>query len=267
MSRTGRDRHAGAYVEAARVLAELDRLEASASFAPRRVAAHRALWHARADEAAAAYEGSLPATAVSRCPHTGDVLSLPIDLAGLDGPWWNHDVPRRPLPAGAPATLVGFDGAIAIEPPLPDLPYPVKLGPEVPTVVPRMLEGTGVIAVLSQLAIAGSTAYLTAYYAPQVGPGTPVLDEWGTDHYLGAAPDGRPVEVPVGGEERDPDLGAWMEEGALVWIAPGDHRMRLRKSRRGCPFLGIEGSAEVGWLIGGAVVRGAADAGRPGGMR
>ncbi len=42
------------------------------------------------------YLGGLPIKDLSRCPFTGEKLSMAIDDFGLDGPFWNYNAPKRP---------------------------------------------------------------------------------------------------------------------------------------------------------------------------
>ena len=42
------------------------------------------------------YLEGIPVRDLSRCPFTGEKVSLAIDDLGLDGLWWNYDAPKRP---------------------------------------------------------------------------------------------------------------------------------------------------------------------------
>ena len=126
-ARAGRDAHVAAYLESQAMLHSLDRLDANGVFATRRLESHREFAFAALRRAADDYEASLAPVALSRCPHTGVVGAPRIDVSGLAGRWWNHDVPRRPLPTGLPDTLVGIDGTIRLEGAPPRLPFTVGL--------------------------------------------------------------------------------------------------------------------------------------------
>jgi hypothetical protein len=251
----GRDAHVATYLESQAMLHSLDRLDANGVFAARRLESHRELAFAALRRASDAYEASLAPVALSRCPHTGEVVALRIDVSGLDGPWWNHDIPRRPLPTGFPDTLVGIEGTIRLEGTPPRLPFTVGLGPEAPCVLPRLLAENGVVGVMSRLDIGPHLGFVTAYFvAPDATAPAPIAD-WGTDHYLGIGDGGAPVPVYPDPEERDPELRPWLASDRLHWIAPGDASLRLRTGVEGCPYLGLGGDAALRWLVDGQIIR------------
>ncbi|MEX1207332.1 MAG: hypothetical protein WD652_06110 [Acidimicrobiia bacterium] len=250
-----RDSHAATFRNALATLRGLDRLDANGVFASRRLEAHREIAHAVLRHAADQYEASLMPVPISRCPHTDAVLAPHLDVVGLDGPWWNHDIPRRPLPAGLPGTLVGIDGTIRLQGVPPRLPFTVGLGPEAPCVLPRLLGEDGVVAVISRLDIGPHLGFVTAYFvAPDAAAPTPIAD-WGTDHYLGIGDDGAPLPVYPDPEGRDPELRPWLASDRLQWIAPGDASLRLRTGVEGCPYLGLGGDASLRWLVDGKIIR------------
>ena len=254
-ARAGRDAHVAAYLESQAMLHSLDRLDANGVFATRRLESHREFAFAALRRAADDYEASLAPVALSRCPHTGVVVAPRIDVSGLDGPWWNHDVPRRPLPTGLPDTLVGIDGTIRLEGAPPRLPFTVGLGPDAPCVLPRLLGENGVVGVMSRLDIGPHLGFVTVYFvAPGTAAPAPIAD-WGTDHYLGIGDGGAPVPVYPESEARDPDLRPWLAAQRLHWIVPGDISLRLRTGVEGWPYLGLGGDAGPRWLVDGRIIK------------
>jgi hypothetical protein len=239
------------YHHAWSVTRELAELADAGSFGALRLAVHGEIWLHRLGVAGDVYEGTLSGVAVSRCPYTGEVVGLALDVVGLDGPWWNLDAPRRPPPTMLPATFVGYDGAVRLDPPAPPAPFPRRPGPEVPTVIPRLLDLEDVTAVCSSLWVGANQAWLVAYFARPGTPMPPPPNDWGADQYLGVLPDGSGLPWPVdaGPEVRDPDLGAWVERERLCWIAPGDADLEVRRGLEGCPYVGVEGDAELVWLV------------------
>lgn len=237
------------YHDSRRAIAAIDHLAVAGAFDLQRLDAHRGFWQRRLDVASRAYRDVVPAVAVSRCPLTDEVLDLAIDVFGLDGPWWNRDAVCRPLPDPMPRTTLGFDGAVRVTS-IPVAPFVVCPGPEVPTVIPRLLSSAGVHAVLSTVHVGRDVAYVTSYFAE---PGSTPLpappDHWGADHYLAAGFDGVPMRVSSGDEARDADLGPWLDTGRCWWIELGDDARALRQGRDGCPYLGLAGRADPQWLF------------------
>lgn len=188
------------------------------------------------------YETSVPVAPLSRCPHTGAVVSHSIDTAGLDGLWWNYDAPVRPKESLPPAYFA-LAGAVKLGEPLENFPFTCRPGPEVPYVVPELLELPGMRAVVSSVKVGAHTGYPVFYFAqPSPGPIRRV-NTWGTGDYRFESPDGDWVwdtvdEVP---EDYDFDLEPWIAKGRLLWIAPGDASLTLRSHVRRCPYLGLEG--------------------------
>jgi hypothetical protein len=249
-----RDEAVARYQSALERLEHLDELLAGNSFRQGRIELHREYVLQDIDDAAAEYVAALPLRTVSRCPFTGATTLLAVDTVGLDGPWWNHAVPRRPLPVGLPPSLVGFDGALRLTGDLPVLPFVVGAGPQVPTVIPRVLEMDGIAAVVSTLRVGAFDAWLIAYYASDEVASRPFLDDWGTDQFLGVSEDGAVGRYSVGTEVRDPVLKPWLERGRLKWIAPGDETLTVRDGVAECPFVGLEGGPDPVWLVAGEVL-------------
>jgi len=224
-------------------------------FTDRRLAAHRRIWKHRLDDAGDRYCLALVAGPVSRCPFTAQVLELPIDVVGLDGPWWDLDSPRRPLPATLPATFVGFDGGVRLEDPPPPAPFPRRPGPQVPAVIDRLFRDGDVTAVCSSLRVGGNPAWLIAYFAAPGTAGPQPPNDWGADHYLGTIDDGLPWPVEAEPEVRDADITPWVEAERLWWIAPGDEQLTLRRGVDDCPYIGLGDDATPVYLGPGEEVR------------
>ena len=237
------------YHEAWRAIRAIDDLAGAGRYDLQRLEAHRAFWDRQLAAAAAAYRETVPVVAVARCPLTKVLVRLAIDVDGLDGPWWNFHEPCRPLPVAAPPTFLGYDGALRVTRSWVT-PYSVRPGPDVPTVIPRLLASEHVHAVVSPITIGGDTGYITTYFADPASTPHPVPpNDWGTDHYLADGPDGQPLRVDSGEEARDPNLGAWLAGERCWWTAPGDDDLTLRRGADGCPYLQLTGHAEPQWLV------------------
>ena len=189
-----------------------------------------------------AYLDHLEYRGVSRCPHTGIVALYPIDVDGLDGPWWRFDDPVRPI-HDLPATLFALTGAVALADPIESPPFLVKPGPGVPYVLPRLLIDPQATAVVSSFPIGDHTGYCIAYYASGPLDTFSAAAEWGTDTWTLRYPQGAAatLEMIELESERDYDLTPWVAAGRLQWIAPGDTSLTLRSGVADCPYLDLEG--------------------------
>lgn len=184
----------------------------------------------------------LPEIRLSRCPHSGAELVVLMDTYDLDGLWWRYHGPLR-ITGERPPTLIALTGAVALGGTPPRAPFLVKPGPGAPYVIPRLLRFPGVIAVLSQVAVGSHTGYAISYFAASPDGELARANEWGSNGFTRVGADGR-LEwgaVPEDPSELDFDLGPWLEQGKLRWIAPGDRDLRLQIGQAGCPYLGLAG--------------------------
>ncbi len=188
------------------------------------------------------YERGSKERPISRDPFTGEVFRHAMDTEGLDGPWWDSQRPARPMLALGP-NLFAFTGAVTITGRPPRTPFPVKPGPAVPWVSPRLLSLPGVRAVLSYLRIGPYPAYAVVYFASPHPWGHPALNTWGTGRYIARHRDGSGSvestwDLP---EEYDFDIAPWIRRGRVLWIAPEDPGLQLHGVLEGCPYIGLEG--------------------------
>ena len=169
------------------ILADIDALEA-------RLYSPRASWiptpelRQLADSCNALLErylGGLPRVPVGRCPHCQGVTRRTIDVFGLDGPWWSHFGPDL-LPEAC-SHYIATLGALDLRSQTPVEAAARKLvihpGPQVPYVVPRLLDRDGTACVLHALAIGGGRylAYLMSYYADPPAPLAEAHQSWPRD--------------------------------------------------------------------------------------
>jgi hypothetical protein len=234
-----------------RLAAELSIPEEGGEEADGDNAAVRAQLEALAAEAAgllSRYLDGLPRRRLSRCPFTGEVLSMRIDDFGLDGFFWNNSAPRRPEQE-FPETYFALDGALKLH----GAPEKSSLlccpGPDAPYVLPRLLWYDEIKAVISCIHIGPHTAYPIVYYADPAPEGAYRVNDWGTEHYWEpGTPDpelftpGLYIDVPAKPREMDFGLEPWIKSGKLLWIAPGDESLTLHGHASGCPYLDLPGS-------------------------
>jgi hypothetical protein len=195
------------------------------------------------------YVDGVPIMAISRDPWTGDVFETSLDTHGLDGLWWAYEREYRPW-VDPPPGFFAWTGALAYDGPLPEWTMKAMPGPEVPFVLPRILEHPDIKAVISSVLIGEHVGFPVVYFARGAHPGIERVDDWGHRSYTYLRADGSPTsEHSVqDDDEKDFDLGPWLDSGKLLWIAPGDASLTLRTGREDCPFLGLEGERRRRYL-------------------
>jgi hypothetical protein len=192
------------------------------------------------------YEAALSVVPFARCPFTGVVFSHTLDTGGLDGLWWQYDLPIRGLEQDRPPTYFAMTGAVALSGPPEPAPFDRKVGPEVPFVVARMLLHDDVRAVIQALPIGAHTGYAITYFARPVPPMLQRFNEWGTSLYTYETEDDPELwdDIEEELEILDVDLARWIDAGDLLWVAPGDTTVTLRSTSADCPYVGLKGKAE-----------------------
>jgi hypothetical protein len=193
------------------------------------------------------YAGGVPHVGLSRCPFTGEVFTHSLDYYGLDGLWWHYEAAARPEEEYLP-TFFALDGALALSEPLDNTPLLVATGPEIPFVLPRLLQYTQIKAVLSSFGVGHHQAYFIVYYADPMLWEIDRVNEWGADYYRYVDIEGALQVDAYLDDERDFDLEAWIRAGQLLWIAPGDAEFQLRGHLTDCPYLNLPGSRNPVYL-------------------
>jgi hypothetical protein len=194
-------------------------------------------------EVAREYEEGLPRVEMTRCPYTSIVMRHTFDAFGLDGLWWNFESPARPLQERL-YTCQSVTGAVALAAPLEEFPFLAKPGPGAPYVMPELFEREEVRAVVSSLRCGRHTAYCVAYFAPDEVDGVRWPNDWGLGWRWsegGKTASGWYDAGEPEPAEMDFDLRPYLESGKLLWIAPGDEAMALRRGASGCPYVGLGG--------------------------
>jgi hypothetical protein len=193
-----------------------------------------------------AYLDLLPSVTVSRCPHSGAPVRLPLDTFDLDGLWWAYQTPLRRL-GERPASLVALTGALRLATEVPWTSFLVKPGPAVPYVLPRLLEDPSIVAVVSEVPIGAHTGFVVAYFSPAADDLVVRANDWGANGFVRTRADGA-LEwgaVPEDETEMDVDLRPWLDAGRLRWVAPGDTGASLRDGADGCPFVDLPGRRDL----------------------
>lgn len=200
------------------------------------------------------YINGLPVIPLSRCPFTQQIINHSIDTFGLDGLWWDNESPQRPEEK-LPETYFAFTGAIKTVQPVENFSFICSPGPEVPFVVPRLLERPEIKAVIYSIKIGNHMAYPIFYFAESKVYDVERINEWGTENYSYENAQGDAVwdSYFLLSEDYDFDLVKWIEESKLLWIKPADSSMTLNDTVQGCPYIGLDGRKEISFIQDGKV--------------
>lgn len=191
------------------------------------------------------YWDGLPRIAMSCCPFDGQTLMRSFDPFGLDGPWWRQAV-TRPNPPSCSHFCV-LRGAVNFN----RLPaqgglFEAHTGPEVPYVIPRLLQLPQMVAVVAQVSMdQGYAVYLIAYFAKTRPPIEKLTADWPDNIFHYATASGEKL-WRAANDSWDFDLQAWLKQGLLRWCPPGSDNRSLAEvdSKYTCPFLKLTGKRE-----------------------
>ena len=190
------------------------------------------------------YGDRLPRVVMNACPFSGQPLVRSFDPWGVDGPWWYQDLDFEIDEPRAPDTFKVLLGAFSLKGRVPkEARDQVEPGPEVPFVVPRLLELPGMIAVASRLElVTGDLAYPIAYFSPEDIPPIDLHQFWLRQDFWFKQEDGS-SGWSIANDVWDFDLAPWVETGQLRWIEPGDPDGEVVDVTSGkpCPFLDLPG--------------------------
>lgn len=207
----------------------------------------------RLDEIYQRYRDLLPEVTVARCPHSGELVRWPIDTMGLDAWFWDYRAQMRRVPDSPPRTWIAMTGAMRLAQPVEHPPFVVMPGPDVPFVVPRILDGPGVRAVIAEVPVGRHTGWAISYFGPV--PAVKLVNLWGSDDllvYRDGTWTGWDRERPDT-SRYDFDLTGWLRSGRLLWLAPGDESATLRSGTDGCPFVDLPGHRRLTVIADGVV--------------
>jgi hypothetical protein len=112
--------------------------------------------------------------------------------------------------------------------------------------VPSLLHGAQTTAVIMEVAIGPHTGWAITYFG--TGPRMEhLVNLWGAGRY--PIPDGAGAwagwaHAPDGAADHDFAVEPWLASGRLLWVAPDDPAVELRRGAEGCPYLGLDGPRE-----------------------
>jgi hypothetical protein len=203
----------------------------------------RALAAARAlrEQIRTIYLDELPRITMSCCPFDGKPLVRTFDPFGLDGLWWQPDA--RPLELPACTHFCVLRGAVHYQ----GLParagdFEVDTGPEVPYVIPRLLEQEGMVGVVSKVRMHTEyLVYLVTYFAKRRPPVAELTADWPRRIFTYKDAFGESGSV-IPNDLWSFDLLPWLRDGRLLWCRPGTDNSEIATGTPGeFPYLNIEG--------------------------
>lgn len=195
---------------------------------------------AESERVLARYERALPRVAYAMCPFDNVPLIRSFDPFGLDGPWWApNGGPREPrscrhfcVVRGAVrfGALPPHGGAATV--------YP---GPEVPYVLPRLLDLPGMVAVIGTLPMDhGLEAFVISYFAERRPSGEQLAAGWRETHHEWTTQLGE-TGFRIENDLWDFELAPWIARGKLRWCVPGSGNLELAPVGQACPYLALSG--------------------------
>lgn len=195
------------------------------------------------DEAQIAYFDSLPLVYLSRCPFCRATLVGQFDPWGFDGFWWQEREMGLAKPPTACEHFRVLRGAVGPgEVPPVGGEYEAHLGPDVPYVIPAVLELPTMVAVISSFLMEnGATAFPIAYFSTESPPPGSLAAPWRKTTYSFRTADGKGAWA-VKKDPWDFELEPWIESGRLFWTNQTESELLLADPQGSrCPFLDLQG--------------------------
>lgn len=193
------------------------------------------------------YADRLPRYSISRCPYCEQTFEIGADFDGLDGPFWPEF--GIEIIGNACRHVVTYLGALNYHGEVPSAeetgPFnEIHPGPEIPFVVPRLLELPGVKCVLSSFSIIEGrfTVYFMTYFADPPLPLREGHQSWLRQHFYYTEESGSRFRM-IRNDPWDFNLQRWLrgDTPRLGWIPPGDHTLTVYWSEIDFPYGDIQG--------------------------
>jgi hypothetical protein len=201
------------------------------------------------------YQTGFDQLAISRCPITLEPALVAIDTVDIDGMWWNWSAPLRGM-NDLPLTTFAMSGAMELRSPIAPAPFVCRPGPAVPFVIPRILRQAGMKAVISSVEVGPHCGFPIFYFADPLPLDHPRVNDWAASSYFARTSDGfDQYERPDDPIDWDFGLERWIDQGKLLWIAPGDDALELHATTADCPYVDLPGSRAPSLIIDGKLTR------------
>jgi hypothetical protein len=194
----------------------------------------------------AEYSDRLPRERLSVCPYCGEPLKRVFDPWGMDGMWWHSTVK---VAFEEPAACEHFRvllGALNLAGRAPaEVRAQVLPGPDVPFVVPKLLDLPGMVAVVGSLRLpSGDLAYPIGYFSDQPTRSNQLHQSWCRESFWYTDTNDKPMWF-IANDEFDFELRPWLERGKLRWVDLEEEGSKTLGSADGkCPFLDLPGERE-----------------------
>ncbi len=200
------------------------------------------------------YAENLEHSQISRCPICNKNVQVAMDLGGLHGPWWWKRCPVE-LPGDlACEHYLFYQGAINFGERIPsEVMETVLAGPAAPFVIDRVLEISGVSAVLSELATEmGDRIFLTTYFSEKMLQPMQLHQFWLREKLPIPNENGDISFTEAFFDPWDFDLEPWITSQKLFWTSPTDPQLNLLSTMPN-PYLDVAGTTMRQVLAAGAI--------------
>ncbi len=204
------------------------------------------------------YSKRLPYLTFSRCPFCSTLIQKQFDPFDTSGTAWhigpvpvNIDCPHIFVLQGA-LHLNGHAQPYII--PKISLYQIVQPGPEVPFVLPRLMQFPQMRLVISSLPIAEGrhTAYILTYFAEPRPPWVEASQDWCRSSYSTRGPE--IYSWAIRNDAYDYDLEPYLARGQIYWINPFDETYTVQTSpANDCPYVNLPGKRERQRFVSGQV--------------
>ncbi len=186
------------------------------------------------------YLHHLPRPTLSRCPICNQPLQRKFDPYGLDGLWWRSDAVVEEEPACMHFCVlrgaVDFNGH-----PLKGGDFEAHIGPQVPYIIPRLMEWPEMVAVVSEIQMEnGYKAYPIAYFGKRRPPPQDLTSGWARTNYLYTT-QLQKVQWRIPNDPWDFDLRPWVTQGRLQYCIWENDNLVLKSSVEEFPFFDLSG--------------------------
>jgi len=194
------------------------------------------------------YLECLPTLIISRCPFCQESVKWIVDVFGLDGPWWEVFGPRKE-PEACPHYFVTLGALNLLEKEPVDgslkPSFEIYAGPEVPFIVPRLLDLPNMNCIISTVQIVEGRyqIYFISYFSDPPTDASGSHQPWLRNQFT--FQEGGRNYWDVRNDVWEFDLEKWMERKPpkIYWIDPSDSKNQLKSSERStCPYLKISGN-------------------------
>lgn len=190
------------------------------------------------------YADRLPRLPLSACPYCGAELKRVFDPYGTDGSWWHTDVEiKYDEPRACEHFKVLLGALRPNENHTIEAIAEVRPGPQVPFVVPALLNLPGMIAVISSVELTpGHIAYPIGYFSDQDINAIDLHQPWCRKDYWFTDEDGD-ASWSISNEAWDFDLQTYIDSGRLCWVEPGETKPKVLGKSDGaaCSYIELPG--------------------------